>query len=159
MRAMHKHILIPTDGSELSQKAIDYGMALTKSVGAKVTVMTVSPPFHMFAVEPMLVPNTPVAYEKRADEVAEERLDAARLSAAAAGIACQTLHVVHEQPYQAIVDTAAKNACDLILMASHGRRGVSAIVLGSETVKVLTHSTIPVLVYRVPHYSPLGVIS
>lgn len=156
---MHKHILISTDGSELSQKALDYGMDLARSVGAKVTVMTVSPPFHMFAVEPMLVSDTPDAYEKYAHEVAEKRLNAAKLSAGAAGIACQTLHVVHEQPYQAIVDTAAKNACDLILMASHGRRGVSAIVLGSETVKVLTHSTIPVLVYRAPHYSPLSVVS
>jgi len=156
---MHKHILISTDGSELSQKALDYGMELAQSVGAKVTVMTVSPPFHMFAVEPMLVTDTPDVYEKHAEEIAEKRLNAAKLSAAAAGIACQTLHVVHEQPYRAIVDTAAKNACDLILMASHGRRGVSAIVLGSETVKVLTHSAIPVLVFRAPHYSPLDVVS
>ena len=72
------------------------------------------------------------------------------ISAAAnsAGVSCKTLHVEHEHPYQAIIDTAASKGCDLIVMAPHGRRGVAAVVLGSETVKVLTHSRIPVLVYR-----------
>jgi nucleotide-binding universal stress UspA family protein len=73
-----------------------------------------------------------------------------RVSAAAklAGVPCETLHIEHEHVYQAIIDTASARRCDLIVMASHGRRGVSAVVLGSKTVKVLTHSKIPVLVYR-----------
>lgn len=148
---MHKHILIPTDGSELSQKAVDYGMALAKSVNAKVTVMTVSPPFHAFVIEPGLVTDTLEEYEKRMASLAAKKLEAAKESAAAVGMTCGTLHVEHEQPYLAIIDTAARQSCDLIVMASHGRRGIGAIVLGSETVKVLTHSTIPVLVFRAPH--------
>lgn len=156
---MHKHILMPTDGSELSQKAIDYGMALAKSTGAKATVMTVTAPYHVFAVEPLLVTGTPEQYDKHATETAEKYLNVATSSASAFGVACQVLHVVHEQPYRAIIDTAVQNGCDLVVMASHGCRGVSAIILGSETVKVLTHSTIPVLVFRAPHYSPLNVVS
>ena len=156
---MHKHILMPTDGSELSQNAVDYGMALAKSVNAKATVLTVSAPFRGAVVEPGLVTDTLDQYEQRTAALAEQYLAAARASAAARGVTCETLHVVHDQPYQAIIDTAARNACDLIVMASHGRRGVVAIVLGSETVKVLTHSTIPVLVVRAPHYNPLSVSS
>ena len=148
---MHRHILIPTDGSELSQNAIDYGMALAKSVNAKVTVLTVSTPFHTFAVEPGLVTDTPEQYEKRMATLAAKYLNVAKEAALAAGVSCKTMHVEHDQPYLAIIETAAEKSCDLIVMASHGRRGVAAIVLGSETVKVLTHSTIPVLVVRPPH--------
>jgi nucleotide-binding universal stress UspA family protein len=148
---MHRHILIPTDGSELSQNAIDYGMALAKSVNAKVTVLTVSTPFHTFAVEPGLVTDTPEQYEKRMATLAAKYLDVAKEAALAAGLSCETMHVEHDQPYLAIIETAARQSCDLIVMASHGRRGISAIVLGSQTVKVLTHSTIPVLVVRAPH--------
>lgn len=83
----------------------------------------------------------------------------AKESAAAAGVVCETLHVEHDHPYQAIIDTAKRRSCDLIVMASHGRRGVSAVVLGSETVKVLTQSTIPVLVFRAPHYGMFYVAS
>ncbi|MFA5901393.1 MAG: universal stress protein [Hyphomicrobium sp.] len=156
---MHKHILMPTDGSELSQNAVDYGMALAKSVKAKVTVLTVSTPFRAFVVEPGLVTDTLDQYQERTAALAKQYLDAATASAAALGVTCETLHVVHDEPYRAIIDTAARNACDLIVMASHGRRGVVAIMLGSETVKVLTHSTIPVLVFRAPHYNPLSVSS
>lgn len=148
---MHRHILIPTDGSELSQNAISYGMALAKSVNAKVTVLTVSTPFQTFAVEPGLVTDTPEQYAKRTATVAAKYLNAAKEVALAAGVSCETMHVEHDQPYLAIIETAAKKSCDLIVMASHGRRGISAVVLGSETVKVLTHSAIPVLVVRTPH--------
>jgi nucleotide-binding universal stress UspA family protein len=148
---MYKHILIPTDGSELSQKAIDYGTALAKSVNAKVTVLTVSTPFHAFAVEPGLIIDTPEQYQKRIAALATKYLNVAKEAAQAAGVSCETMHVEHDQPYLAIIETAARKSCDLIVMASHGRRGISAIVLGSETVKVLTHSTIPVLVFRAPH--------
>lgn len=156
---MLKHILIPTDGSELSQKAIDYGMALAKSVNAKVTVMTVTTPFYVFAVEPGMVTDTPEQYEKRMTALAAKYLDVAKESAAAASVPCDTLHVEHDQPYLAIIDTAARRSCDLIVMASHGRRGIAAVVLGSETVKVLTHSIIPVLVFRAPHRTVFSVES
>ena len=156
---MHRHILIPTDGSELSQNAIDYGVALAKSVNAKVTVLTVSTPFQTFAVEPGLVTDTPEQYKKRMATLAAKYLNIAKEAAMAAGVSCETMHVEHDQPYRAIIETAARKSCDLIVMASHGRRGISAIVLGSETVKVLTHSTIPVLVVRAPHqgvFAPLS---
>ena len=147
---MHRHILIPTDGSALSEKAIDYGMALAKSVNAKVTVLTVSTPFHAFVVEPGMVTDTPEQYGKRIATLTTKYLNVAKEAASAAGVICETIHVEHDQPYLAIIETAAQKSCDLIVMASHGRRGISAIVLGSEAVKVLTHSTIPVLVFRVP---------
>jgi nucleotide-binding universal stress UspA family protein len=126
-------------------------MALAKSVNAKVTVLTASTPFHTFAVEPGLVTDTPEQYEKRMATLAAKYLDVAKEAALAAGVSCETMHVEHDQPYLAIIETAARQSCDLIVMASHGRRGISAIVLGSQTVKVLTHSTIPVLVVRAPH--------
>ena len=148
---MHRHILIPTDGSELSQEAIDYGMALAKSVNAKVTVLTVSTPFYTLVVEPGMVTDTPEQYGKRMATLAAKYLNVAKEAALAAGVSCDTMHVEHDHPYLAIIETASQKSCDLIVMASHGRRGISAIVLGSETVKVLTHSTIPVLVFRAPH--------
>jgi nucleotide-binding universal stress UspA family protein len=148
---MHRHILIPTDGSELSQKAVDYGMALAKSVNAKVTVMTVLRPFYNVAVEPGMITDTPGQYGKRMAALAAKYLNVATEAALAAGVSYDTIHVEHEQPYLAIIDMATRKSCDLIVMASHGRRGISAIVLGSETIKVLTHSTIPVLVFRAPH--------
>ena len=148
---MHRHILLPTDGSELSQKAIDYGMALAKSVNAKVTVLTVSAPFHAFAVEPGMITDTSEQYQKHTAALATKYLKLAKEAALAAGVSCDTMHVEHNQPYLAIIDTATRKSCDLIVMASHGRRGISAIVLGSEAVRVLTHSTIPVLVFRTPH--------
>ena len=154
---MHKHILIPTDGSELSQKAIDYGMALAKSVNAKVTVVTVSAPFRLWA--------TPVTtdiveeYEKQMRQLSAEYLELAKELAVAAGVTCEVLQIEHDQPYLAIIDAARRRSCDLIVMASHGRRGISAIVLGSETLKVLTHSTIPVLVFRAAWHNPLNITS
>jgi nucleotide-binding universal stress UspA family protein len=145
---MYKHILIPTDGSDRSGKAVQYGIALAKSEGAKVSGITVTVPFHVFALDPDSLTDTPASYQKRMAAVAGKYLEQIRNAAAAAGVTCDVISLEHEQPYQAIIDTAKKNGCDLIVMASHGRRGLSALVLGSETVKVLTHSAIPVLVYR-----------
>jgi nucleotide-binding universal stress UspA family protein len=156
---MQRHILIPTDGSDLSQNAIEYGMAFAKSVNAKVTVLTVSVPFQTFVVETGMISDTPEDYQKRTVTLAANYLNAAKEAALAAGVVCETVHIEHDQPYLAIIETAAQKSCDLIVMASHGRRGVSAIVLGSETVKVLTHSAIPVLVVRAPHqgfFAPLS---
>jgi nucleotide-binding universal stress UspA family protein len=148
---MYKHILIPTDGSELSQNAIAHGAALAKSINAKVTILTVSTPFHTFAVEPEMVTDTPEQYAKHMANRAAKYLNSAKEAVVAAGVNCDTVHVEHDHPYQAIIDTAAREPCDLIVMASHGRRGVSAIMLGSETVKVLTHGAVPVLVVRASH--------
>ena len=143
---MYQHILIPTDGSPLSRKAIEHGIAIAKETGAKVTGITVSTPYYVFASDPDLLSQD--VYEKSTTAFANKCLIEFKAIAAAAGVSCNTIHVQHSQPYQAILDAAKNERCDLIIMASHGRRGISAIVLGSETVKVLTHSTSPVLVYR-----------
>jgi len=145
---MYKHILIPSDGSELSKKAVDHGIGLAKALSDKVTAVTVSEPFHIFAVEPGMVTDTPDEYKKRVAALAAKYLKAAKDAATAAGVACDVVQVEHEHPYETIIDTARKRGCDAIVMASHGRRGVSAVVLGSETVKVLTHSNIPVVIVR-----------
>ncbi|MGA8145133.1 MAG: universal stress protein [Candidatus Acidiferrales bacterium] len=145
---MYKDILIPTDGSELAGKAVQHGIAFAKEIGAKITVLTVTVPFHVFSLDPQIVEDTAIQYKKQVQEHAAKMLGAIANSAQMAGVACETIQVEHEHPYRAIIDTAKSKDCDLIVMASHGRRGVSAIVLGSETVKVLTHSKIPILVHR-----------
>jgi nucleotide-binding universal stress UspA family protein len=145
---MYKHILIPTDGSELSKKAIDQGTRLAKALNAKVTAITVSAPFHVFATEPGMVTDTPAEYKKRIAALTAKYLKVATDAAAAAGVPCDAVEVEHEHPYQAIIDTAKKRECDAIVTAPHGRRGISAVVLGSETVKVLTHGNVPVVVVR-----------
>lgn len=134
---MYQHILVPTDGSSLSAEAVDQALQLAKPLKARLTLLTVTRPFHVFAAEPGMVTATPQQY-----------LRAAQDKAAAANVPCEAIQLESEHPYQAIIETAVKRGCDLIAMASHGRRGIAAIVLGSETVKVLTHSKIPVLVYR-----------
>jgi nucleotide-binding universal stress UspA family protein len=144
---MYKHILIPTDGSDLSKEAVSYGISLAKAVNADVTAITVTVPFHIYTLDTAMIEDTPESYKKRMTAFAAKCLDEVK-DAAKAGVKCETVHVELEHPYQAIIDTAKARGCDLIVMASHGRRGIAAIVLGSETVKVLTHSTVPVLVYR-----------
>jgi len=145
---MYTNILIPTDGSELAGKAVHHGITLAKRIGAKTIVLTVLPPFHTFTTDTQMIEDTPASYETRMHERAETTLGAIAKAAKAAGVTCETVKVEHEHPYQAIVDTAESKGCDLIVMASHGRHGIAAIVLGSETVKVLTHCKIPVLVHR-----------
>ena len=138
---MYTHILIPTDGSELAGKGVQHGVALAKRIGAKVTILTVLPPDMITADREVME-----IRKERTQKHAEEVLGAVAMQTA--GVACETVQVEHVDPYQGIIDTADSKGCDLIVMASHGRRGISAIVLGSETVKVLTHCKIPVLVYR-----------
>jgi nucleotide-binding universal stress UspA family protein len=145
---MFNSILVPTDGSDLSAKAVEQGILFAKEIGAKITAVTVTEPFHLLSVEQIQLEYTPIEYQKNSKVHAEKVLGVVSDAAKSAGVACDTLHVEHEQIYQAIIDAAEARKCDLIVMASHGRRGVSAVVLGSETVKVLTHSKIPVLVYR-----------
>ena len=145
---MFRNILIPTDGSDLAAKAVEQGVLFAKEIGAKITAVTVTEPFHLVSVKPSQLEYTPIEYKKHAEIQANKVLDAVSAAAKSAGVACDVLHVEHELIYQAIIEAAEARKCDLIVMASHGRRGVSAVVLGSETVKVLTHSKIPVLVYR-----------
>ena len=145
---MYKNILIPTDGSELAARAIEHGVLLAKQIGAKVTVVAVTEPFHLLSVAPGQIEYTRGEYKKHTEDAAETALAVVSAAAKQAGVPCETLQVAHEHVYRAIIDAAASKGCDLIAMASHGRHGVAAVVLGSETVKVLTHSKIPVLVYR-----------
>jgi nucleotide-binding universal stress UspA family protein len=148
MYLMYKHIIIPTDGSELSARAVEAGLQLAARLGAQVTAMTVTEPFHLLSFSPSQVEYTAATYRQHAQEAAQRILDGVRAKAEAASVACDTVWVEHEHPYMAIIDTAKSRNCDLIAMASHGRRGAAAVVLGSQTVKVLTHSTVPVIVYR-----------
>jgi nucleotide-binding universal stress UspA family protein len=145
---MFKHILIPTDGSDLSRKAVLYGVQLAKSSGARVTALTVTDPYRAATMDAVLIPVDEGEYEEQSQRLADRAMEQVKMAADAAGVACETIREVHDQPYRAIIDSAHALHCDLVVMASHGRRGLSALLLGSETVKVLTHSTIPVLVYR-----------
>ena len=124
---MYKHILIPTDGSELSEKAIKQGLALAKSIGAKVTAITVSETFHTFSVDPVIVTDTPKEYQTHCDARAEKYLSIAKNAAKDANVAYEGMHVMHDHPYEAIINAAKEKGCDLICMASHGRKGMSAL--------------------------------
>jgi nucleotide-binding universal stress UspA family protein len=146
--SMYQHILLPTDGSELSNKAIPQGIELAKSIGARVTGIHVSATFHTLSIDPLLVTDRADDYEADARTIGQEYLAVIEFAALAAGVPYEGVHVLHDHPYEAILDEAKQRGCDLIVMASHGRRGVAALVLGSETHKVLTHGTIPTLVYR-----------
>lgn len=145
---MFKHILIPTDGSARSMKAVKAGIALAKATAAKVTVLSVIEPTGVMGTDSRRVAATRQAYEQQVMNFAQRELADAGRTAKKQGVPCTTMLQKHAQPYQAIIDTARKRRCDLIAMASHGRKGVSALILGSETNKVLTHSRVPVLVYR-----------
>ncbi|MGN7870138.1 universal stress protein [Paracoccus sp. 22332] len=145
---MFKHILIPTDGSELAGQAVDKGVALAASLGAAVMIVTVTEPFHILSTDAMQVESSRSSYDADAAAYADRVLKAARAKAEAAGVRVQTHHKWHDDPWQAIIDTALEEGCDLIAMASHGRRGVAAVVMGSQATRILTHSKIPVLVYR-----------
>jgi len=145
---MFKHILIPTDGSEISKRAVRQGVELAQSVNARVTLLTVSPPMHALALESSLVPSLRKEYDVAATRAARKRLDEAEALAASRKVRVASEHVFSDSPSEAIIDTARKGRCDLVFMASHGRRGLDALLLGSETQKVLTHCKIPVLVCR-----------
>ena len=144
---MYKNILIPTDGSELSLKAVRLGIALAKFMGAKVMALTVRSPMREVVAEGVSFP-VPESYRKAYIEEVDHHLDSARKEAADAGITLETRQVESDEPWKAITAAAKAQNIDLIVMASHGRCGVSALLIGSETQKVLTHSAVPVLVYR-----------
>ncbi len=145
---MFKHILIPTDGSELSKVAIKNGVRFAKEINAKITGLTVTVPYHYFAVDVMQVSDTPEQYAIDVKAMADRYLSVIKEEASKAGVACELVHRSSEHPYEEIVKTAQDRQCDVIFQASHGRRGVGGVILGSETQKVLTHSKIPVVVFR-----------
>lgn len=145
---MYKHILVPTDGTKLSEKAVKHAVELAKEMNARVTTLHVIPKFHTFTYQTDMLETTPAEYEKTSVEHANRYLRFAQRVANSAGVACDIAHACSDQPYKEIVKAAQKKGCDLILMASHGRRGIEGFLLGSETQKVLTHSRTPVLVYR-----------
>lgn len=145
---MYKHILIPTDGSELSQKTLRNGIDFAKSINAEVTLLTASPPFKVFSTDAAVLTDTSGEYAIDSEKVANGRFKDATEYARQKGVTAVSRHVYAEHPYEAIIDMAKTDHCDLIFMASHGRKGIKGFLLGSETNKVLTHSTIPVQVYR-----------
>ena len=147
---MFKHILVPTDGSALSDSTVARAVSSAKESGARITFFYSQPDFPMpiYGEGALIDPTTPEQFAKSAASEAEAILGKARSAAEAAGVACDSDTAVNEVPYEAIIDAADRHGCDLIFMASHGRRGIAGLLLGSETQKVLTHSKTPVLVYR-----------
>jgi nucleotide-binding universal stress UspA family protein len=145
---MYQHILLPTDGSPLSEIAIKGGIGLAKTLGARVTGLHVIEPFHLFTGGTEMMGDTREQYEK--DSLIRAQNSLATLTAAAkqADVTCDGVSEQSAHPFEAIIAAAQSRGCDLIVMASHGRRGIRGLLLGSETIKVLTHSKIPVLVLR-----------
>ena len=144
---MFKRILVPTDGSEITTKAIDTSIELAKAVGAKLYTISVKEPFPYSAISEMQ-PTPPQEFFDAQERIAARRVQAVVERSTAAGVPCEAHTVEALHPWEAIIDHAAKMECDLLVMASHGRRGVSALLLGSETQKVLTHTKVPVLIVR-----------
>ncbi|MGE5466347.1 MAG: universal stress protein [Ignavibacteria bacterium] len=147
---MFRHILVPTDGSQLSIEAVKRAVDFAKEAGARVTFFFAKPdyPVAFYGEGALIDPTTPEKFAEMADKQASEVLGACEGIAASAGVGCRSLSATSDVPYEAIIDAANESGCDLIFMASHGRRGISGLLLGSETQKVLTHSKVPVLVYR-----------
>ena len=144
---MYQRILFPTDGSDITMKALQSALSLAKLCGAELHVLAVMEPFPYSAISEMQ-PVPPQEFFDAQQRVANGRIQAVADAAAAAGVRCQGYTVEALHPWEAILDHGKAQGCDLVVMASHGRRGVSALLLGSETQKVLTHSTLPVLVVR-----------
>ena len=147
---MFKHILVPTDGSALSQEVVKQAIAFAKTSGARITFFCAGQanPAIYFGVGAIFDGQAAAKFRENARNTAQDILDAAKKLAQESGVECDTLVLLSSAPYEGIIEAANKKSCDLIYMASHGRRGVNALLLGSETQKVLTHSKIPVLVYR-----------
>ena len=147
---MFKHILVPTDGSTLSLRAAKNAVRLAKVHGARITAFYAAPEYHANIAGDYLPPNfVPLdVYERQIKKAAEKYLDQIKKLATVGGVACSGLYASSDSPHRAIIEAAKERKCDLIFMASHGRRGIVGLLIGSETNKVLTHSTIPVLVVR-----------
>ena len=145
---MFKHLLLPTDGSEASQAALLKGVRLAKEFNARITGICVVPEFHVLTFNTTMIEDTKDVFIAESRSQAQKYLTVLKKAADEAGVPCDTEVVLSDHPYEAIIHACESKRCDLIMMASHGRRGVQALLIGSETQKVLTHSKIPVLVYR-----------
>ena len=143
---MYRHFLIATDGSELAEKAVTQGLALAEALGARVTAVTVSEPLTALMVGEAVT--FMAGYEEAAASNAARILSVVRTAAAQRGVACETAHVKGQFPAEGIIEAAKDRGCDLIVMASHGRRGLAKLLLGSQATRVLSDSPIPVLVCR-----------
>lgn len=149
-KRMFKHLLVPTDGSALSEAAIQMAVTLASESGAKVTGLHVIPEFHVLAYGAEVIADTEDQFIQAARQHADDYLMVLTKAATQAGVECDTFTRNRAHPYEAIISVAAQRNCDLIVMASHGRGGMRAVLLGSETQNVLTHCQIPVLVVREP---------
>ncbi len=147
---MFKHLLVPTDGSELSQETARRAVSFAKETGARVTAVYAKPeyPVTYYGEGALIDPTTPEKFAELAEQQASQTLSFVETLCLDAGVECDKLSLTNDVPYEAIIAAATQSGCDLIFMASHGRRGFSGLLLGSETNKVLTHSKIPVLVFR-----------
>jgi nucleotide-binding universal stress UspA family protein len=147
---MYSHLLVPTDGSKLSDKAVTQAIALAQALHAKISFFYASPdyPLPAYADGVVYEPVSKREYSLLAKKEADKILDRMTTKASAAGVDCARVHAIAASPWEAILAAAHKSKCDVIVMASHGRSGLSAMLLGSETQKVLTHSKLPVLVVR-----------
>jgi len=145
---LYRRILLPTDGAEASQRAILAGVAFARELGAEVIGLTATPGFHVLSADPDMIEDTADGYADASRERGRRVLAEVERAAREAGVPWRLEQVVADNPWEAIVETAHRLGCDLIVMASHGRRGLGSLLLGSETQKVLVHSAIPVLVHR-----------
>ncbi len=145
---MFSHLLLPTDGPDASEKAIRKALELAREGKARITGLHVMQPFHVATYRIEMIEDSRPTYEADALKTARRYLEVIERGAKELGVRVDTRAVTAEHPYEAIIEAAKSGGCDLIVMASHGRRGVKALLIGSETYKVLTHSTIPVLVLR-----------
>jgi nucleotide-binding universal stress UspA family protein len=144
---MFNRILVPTDGSDITKKAVAKAIQLAKSVNARLYTLSVKEPFPYSAISEMQ-PTPPQEFFDAQERIAAARVKEVREAAEAAGLVCEAHTVEALHPWEAIIEHARRQECDLVVMASHGRRGVTALLLGSETQKVLTHTQVPVLVVR-----------
>ncbi|HQR03462.1 MAG: universal stress protein [Proteobacteria bacterium] len=147
---MFKHLLVPTDGSEFSTGTVNKAITFAGEIGARITFFFSKPdyPVALYGEGALIDPTTPEKFGEMADQQAEEILGKCKELAQAAGVSCGASSSVNNVPWEAIVEAAETSGCDLIFMASHGRRGIASFLLGSETQRVLIHTKIPVLVYR-----------
>lgn len=149
---MYDHILVSTDGSEVAQIGVDHGLELAKQHGGRVTVVTVTEPLggqFAFASDLWAPSESQIAeYDEAQRKIAERILAPVEAKAKAMGIEIETVHVPWRLPARALVETAEKKGCSLVVMSSHGRTGLNRLVLGSQTAEVLAAATMPVLVAR-----------
>lgn len=144
---MFKHILVPTDGSALSQKAVDAAIELATTTGGSVTGYACLPEYPMSPFSEVIV-EPPPDFQERCEREARIHLGCVESAAAKAGVRCDIQLSTHASPYVGIIHAAESAGCDVILMASHGRRGLGSLLVGSETQRVLAHTKIPVIIYR-----------